>query len=204
MSLPSSYKYIVCLFFLISSCSDESKLTPLSTNYPILAFGDSLTYGTGAKTGQDYPSQLSKQLNIPVINAGIAGEVSSDGLKRLPMLLDKHQPQLLILAHGGNDILRKLPRDNLKSNLLGMIKHSQERGIQVVILGIPEPGIFISSADVYEEVAKQKNIPIENNLLANIISNKSLKSDTVHPNQEGYKTMATGILKFLQKNGAIK
>ena len=192
---------MLCLLF---ACSEEHKLIPLTTNTPILAFGDSLTYGTGANDGQDYPSQLSKLINIPVINAGIAGEVSKDGLARLPRLLDEYQPQLLILIHGGNDILRKLSHDDLKSNLLGMIQHAQDRNIQTVILGVPEPGIFISSADIYEEIAKQKSIPTELSLLANIIGDTSLKSDAVHPNAKGYQTMAEGILKFLQKYGAIE
>lgn len=192
------------LFCFTFSCSeDQNNLTPLSTDATILAFGDSLTYGTGANDGLDYPTQLSKLINLPVINAGIAGEISKDGLARLPALLDKHQPHLVILIHGGNDILNKLPRKDMMHNLLSMIKHASDRGIQVIILGVPEPGLFLSSAKVYEEIAKQTGIPAELNLLAAIISNNSLKSDTVHPNAMGYQILAEGIFKFLQQKGAI-
>ena len=79
------------LFLIISStvsCSESpTKLSPLSADTIILAFGDSLTYGTGARNGQDYPSLLSKMTNLKVINEGVSGEISSEGLERLPTLL---------------------------------------------------------------------------------------------------------------------
>jgi len=199
----NNFAFLVFLCVL-SACSEDRKLNALTADTPILAFGDSLTYGTGAKQGEDYPSQLSKLLNIPIINAGIAGEISKDGLARLPALLDKHEPQLLILIHGGNDILRKLSSKELKYNLLNMIQLAEDRNIPAIILGVPEPGIFLSSSPVYEEVAKQKSIPAELSLLADIISDRSLKSDTVHPNAMGYQKIAEGIFKFLQHYGAIK
>lgn len=96
------------VILLVSACGDSApKLTPLQSNSTILAFGDSLTFGTGAPKNHDYPSHLAKITNINIINKGVPGETSSQGIKRLPALLDEHNPELLILIHGGNDLLRK-------------------------------------------------------------------------------------------------
>ncbi|MGH1537772.1 MAG: GDSL-type esterase/lipase family protein [Gammaproteobacteria bacterium] len=195
---------ILLLSFAIYSCSDSSNnLTLLSSDATILAFGDSLTHGTGANKGEDYPTLLSKLTNISVINAGVPGEISSKGLDRLPSLLDEHNPDLLILIHGGNDILRKLPKLELNNNLLAMIELAKTRNIQIAMLGVPEPGIFLKSADIYEQIANETNIPIELSLLPDILGDKSLKSDIAHPNAKGYQQMAEGIVELLKDNGAL-
>ena len=198
------FLFILIICISVTSCSDNSSsLSPLSSDASILAFGDSLTYGTGAGKNQDYPSVLANLSNLHVINEGIPGEISSKGMERLPTLLDEHNPNLVILIHGGNDMLRKLPRANLKQNLSSMIQEIQQRDIQVVMLGVPEPGIFLKSAELYEELANEKIIPSEFSLLADILEDKSLKSDVAHPNAEGYQLLAQGIFDFLKRHGAI-
>ena len=106
--------FIILYAYLLMAGCDTKHASILSDNARILAFGDSLTYGTGAQKGEDYPSVLASLTGLEIINAGIPGEVSSDGLKRLPNLLDEHQPDLLILVHGGNDILKNSPEANLR------------------------------------------------------------------------------------------
>lgn len=195
---------ILLLSFTLYSCSDSSNnLTLLSSDATILAFGDSLTYGTGVNKGEDYPTMLANLTNLNVVNAGVPSEVSSKGLKRLPALLDEHNPELLILIHGGNDILRKLSRHEQKNNLTAMIDLAKTRNIRIAILGIPEPRIFLKSSEIYEEIANETNIPIELSLLPDILGDNSLKSDIAHPNAEGYKQLAEGIFEFLKDNGAI-
>lgn len=192
------------LCFLLASCSDSTdKLTVLTSQDTILAFGDSLTYGTGAKPGEDYPALLAKLTNLTVINAGIPGEISSKGLQRLPALLDQHQPDLIILIHGGNDILKKLPRLKQKNNLLAMIELAKAKNIEVVMLGVPEPGIFLKSAEIYEEISNQTNIAADFSILPDILGDNSLKSDIAHPNTEGYLQMAEDIYDLLKDHGAI-
>ena len=181
------------------ACSDPNQANVLSSEATILAFGDSLTYGTGAQKGEDYPSVLASLTSLKIINAGRPGEVSSEGLQRLPKLLDEHQPDLLILIHGGNDILRKLPRVELKNNLLAMFDEANKRNIPVVGFGVPEPGLFLKSADTYQQLASETDIPLELKLLPNILGDNSLKSDIAHPNAEGYRKMAKGIFAFLQE-----
>ncbi|QMU60517.1 MAG: arylesterase [Gammaproteobacteria bacterium] len=195
---------ILLLVFALFTCSDSSKnLSPLSSDATILAFGDSLTYGTGANKGEDYPALLSKLANITVINAGVPGEISSKGLERLPKILDEHKPDLLILIHGGNDILKKLSRIEQKSNLSAMIESAKTRNIEVAMLGVPEPGIFLKSSELYEEIANETNIPIELSLLPDILGDNSLKSDFAHPNADGYQLLAEGIFEFLEDYDAL-
>ena len=195
---------ILLLCFSLFSCSDSSeKLTTLPSQATILAFGDSLTYGIGAKPGEDYPALLAKLTKLAVINAGIPGEISSKGLQRLPILLDEHNPELIVLIHGGNDILKKLSRLEQKNNLLAMIELAKTKGIEIVMLGVPEPGIFLKSADIYEEISNETNIAAEFSILPDILGDNSLKSDIAHPNAKGYQQMAERIFYFLKDNGAI-
>ena len=202
--MRTNFFIFLTLVLVLISCSDSSSnLNLLSGDDTILAFGDSLTYGTGAKQGEDYPTLLSKLTNLSVINAGVPGEISSKGLARLPELLDKYNPKLLILIHGGNDILKKLPRTEQKSNLIEMIALAKEKNIEIAMLGVPEPGIFLKSAEIYEQIAIETNVPIELSLLPDILGDNSLKSDIAHPNQKGYQKMADGIFDFLKDNGAL-
>ena len=190
---------ILCCFN--SSCSDSTDYSKtLASDATILAFGDSLTYGTGADKGEDYPSVLASLTEFNMINEGVPGEISSKGLQRLPTLLDKYQPDLVILIHGGNDILKKLPRTELKNNLLAMFNEASTRNIPVVSFGVPEPGIFLKSAETYQQLKEETDVPIELSLLPDIIGDTSLKSDIAHPNAKGYRKMAEGILEFLQDN----
>ena len=194
-----------CIFLLLSvtGCNKTASMAPLPDDAVVMAFGDSLTYGTGVNNKQSYPMVLSRLISRKVINVGIPGELSEAGLHRLPGLLDEYHPDLLILTHGGNDILRKKPLTALKANLLKMINLSRQRGIEVVMLGVPKPGIFMSSADLYPEVAEQTQTAIDTDVLADILSQSDLKSDAVHPNAAGYQIMAEAIADLLRDRGAI-
>ena len=195
---------LLLLSFTFFSCSNSSdQLATLSSDATILAFGDSLTFGTGANKNQDYPSRLASLTQMRVINAGVPGEVSSKGLERLPQLLEQHKPDLLILIHGGNDILQKLPRNDQKNNLLAMIELAKNSNIQIVLFGVPQPGLFLKSAEIYEQIGDETGIPTELSLLPDILGNKSLKADIAHPNAKGYKKMADGIYDFLKENNIL-
>ncbi|MBF0264184.1 MAG: arylesterase [Gammaproteobacteria bacterium] len=195
----------VCLFFLISACSEKEKpLSPLPEDAVILAFGNSLTYGTGTSREFSYPSILENLTGFKVINAGVPGEISAKGLQRLPNVLDQYQPQLLILIHGGNDILRKIPNQQTEYNLTQMITLARKHGIEVVMLGVPSFNILsLKSAKFYEKVATENRVPINLKILPEIISDNKLKSDSIHPNKQGYQIMAEAIQQLLKDAGAI-
>lgn len=195
---------VVFLFLLLACSPTEPAYKKLSKNAVILAFGDSLTYGTGASAGNSYPARLSQLSGHAVINAGIPGEISEHGLRRLPKLLDEHQPELLILIHGANDILRKMPLEKTRSNLEAMINLALQRNIQVLLLGVPSFNILrLNSSPFYQKVAEAQHVPIDLDTLSAIIAKRSLKSDRVHPNDAGYAVMAENIYQRLVKEGAL-
>jgi len=196
---------LLFIFILLSACNESTPVfKKISADATILSFGDSLTYGTGASQDADYPSVLSALSSHEVINAGIPGELSGDGLNRLSSLLDEYSPELLILIHGGNDILKKIPQQQTRNNLKQMIALANQRNIIVVMLGVPKPSLlFLSSSDLYQQVADTQKVPIDLDTLPEILSSKQLKSDAIHPNDKGYKLMAENIFNFLIETGAL-
>lgn len=194
---------VLVLALFLAACGDSPQLPRLDKDAVILAFGDSLTYGNGADKNQSYPAVLENLVGRKVVNAGVSGEISEQGLRRLPGLLDQHQPDLLILCHGGNDILRQKDMNEMANNLRAMIGLAGERGIPVVMLGVPRPGLFLSSADIYKDIADATDVLFIEDLIPDILGDKSLKSDTVHPNADGYRRMAEGIYAMLRDAGAV-
>ena len=201
--LTLKYFLFSLLLGLLVACSAEPPFQPLSASATVLAFGDSLTAGNGAPQQGSYPAQLSRMINLSVINGGVSEEESHEGRDRLANLLDQYRPELLILCHGGNDLLRKRPLAQLEENLEAMIIMAQQRGIQVLLLGVPSPGIFLSGNKVYETVADNTGVELITDLIADVLSQPALKSDTIHPNEAGYTEIAETITSELQKLGAI-
>ena len=188
---------------LASGCGQQAKLPRLAPDAVVLAFGDSLTYGTGASEQESYPAQLARITGRRVVREGVPGEVSAAGLARLPAALDEHQPRLLVLCHGGNDFLRRLPKDQAAQNVGAMIRLAKERGVDVLLVGTPEIGFTLTPPDFYAEIAKQFRIPYEGDVLTKILRNGELKSDQIHPNAQGYRLMAERVAELLRKSGAI-
>ena len=196
--------FYLLLLILLTACSDpQQQLAQLPDDAIILAFGDSLTYGTGANKGESYPALLETLVNRKVINAGVPGELSMQGLKRLPKLLEKHQPDLLILCHGGNDIIRKQDLAEAETNIRQMIALAENKNIPVILLGVPKPGLFLSSAKLYANIAENSNVIFMPNLIPDILSDASMKSDPIHPNKTGYREMASSLAITLRNVGAL-
>jgi acyl-CoA thioesterase I len=190
------------LAFALAGCGPSSKLSPLAPGSVVLAFGDSLTYGTGASEEDSYPAQLAKISGWRVVREGVPGEVSAAGLARLPAALDEHSPRLLLLCHGGNDFLQRLPKTAAAENLRAMVRLAKERGVEVALIGTPEFGFMLSPSEFYAEIAKEFRIPYEGDVLSKILRDGSLKADQVHPNAQGYRLMAERVYALLRKAGA--
>jgi acyl-CoA thioesterase-1 len=189
---------------ITASCSDKASLLPLGKNATVLAFGDSLTYGTGTSRDKAYPAILSTLIGRKVINSGIPGEVSQKGLQRLPAQLKKYQPELLILCHGANDILRKKDMAAAKKNIQQMIDLARSNNIQVVLIGVPEFGIFLNTSPIYAELAETNKLPLEKDIIGDILANNALKSDHIHPNAPGYQLLAEKVRDLLVTAGALQ
>ena len=187
----------------LAACDDPPKTSRLSADATILAFGNSLTYGTGAPRDQSYPTILQELTGRKVINAGVPGEVSAAGLKRLPALLEEHQPALVVLIHGGNDFLWRNDNEQTAANLEAMVKIAREQGAIVALAGVPKPGTFLGSAAFYKEVATRHKLPIDTEILPEILGDRKLKSDPIHPNAQGYRKLAEAVYNLLSRAGAI-
>lgn len=188
----------------LTACSDSiPQLHALPAEAVILSFGDSLTFGTGAPPGQSYPDQLARLSARRVVNGGVPGELSAQGVARLPSLLDAHQPDLLVLCHGGNDILRGLPTSQIQRNLSLMVQAAMQRNIDVILIGVPERSLLLRTAPLYEDVAQQNNVALEDDILVQVLGEKSLRSDRIHPNQHGYGRIAQAVYGLLQASGAL-
>lgn len=196
--------FTLLLVLLFTACdTDHPKLPRLSQEAVVLAFGDSLTYGTGAEEQDSYPAVLQRLISRTVVRAGVPGEVTAAGLARLPDALDEHVPKLLILCHGGNDFLRNLGEQQAAANIRAMITLAKAKGVAVVLVGVPKAGLLLSPPEFYEEIAQEFGIPYEAATLSDILMSRALKSDTVHPNAQGYRKLAEALAGLLRESGAI-
>ena len=196
--------FTVLLLVMGKNPPEHAPDTEAYRQHPILAFGDSLTFGTGAERHQSYPAMLQRMSGVKVVNAGIPGETSAEGLKRLESELQKHRPALLILCHGGNDILRGLSKEALKQNLTAMVRLAKARGVDVLLVGLPDMGTLgFGTLDLYEEVADAEGTMFESGIIGKIERNAALKSDRIHPNAEGYRMMAEKFYEVLKEEGRL-
>jgi acyl-CoA thioesterase I len=194
---------LVLLVALAAGCSDKAKLARLADDAVVLAFGDSLTFGTGAAENESYPAQLEKLIGRRVARAGVPGEVTAQALARLPSALDEHAPRLLLLCIGGNDFLRRVGNAQAEVNVREMVKLARSRGIEVLLIGTPEPGFSVTPPAFYAGIAKQFALPYEESVIGDVLRDASLKSDPIHPNAQGYGVIAGRIADRLRKSGAI-
>jgi acyl-CoA thioesterase-1 len=173
------------------------------TNYPpgndtILAFGDSLVQGVGASPGHDFVTNLSNQIGHPIINMGVSGNTTADGLARINDVLEQ-KPGVVILLLGGNDYLKRIPQKETFSNLDKIITILQSNGAVVVLIGV-RGGLLSDHFDgSFKDSAKRKGTLFVSNILDGLIGNQTLMFDQVHPNDAGYMKMAEKIYPVLKK-----
>jgi lysophospholipase L1-like esterase len=207
-----SVRNIGLLFLLLAAMigvaaaafSSEPQLPPLAADAVVVAFGDSLTYGSGAEPSQTYPALLAKLIGRRVVNAGVPGELTAAGLSRLPEVLETEKPALVIICHGANDLLRRLERKKTADNLKAMVRLARERGAAVVLVAVPFPDISLPPPPVYREIAREFALPLEEKTLNAVLADRSLKADYIHPNAAGYRRMAESIAVLLKTSGALK
>jgi len=170
-------------------------------NYPsagtdIIAFGDSLVAGVGATEGNDFVSVLSRRIGQPVVNLGVSGNTSEDGLARLSEL-DAHNPKVVLLLLGGNDYLRKVPLEQTFVNLAKIIESLQGRGAIVILLGVRGGLLTDGFEDEFEALAEQYNTAYVPDVLDGLFAHPQYMTDQVHPNDAGYAKIADRIAPVL-------
>jgi acyl-CoA thioesterase I len=188
----------------LAACGEKPPQLPrLGPDDVVLAFGDSLTYGTGAGTAESYPVVLAQLIGRKVTGAGVPGETTTEGLERLPAVLDEVKPKLVLLCMGGNDMLHKVDSATIESNLRAMVQLAKARGAGVVLIGVPTPELFGAPPEFYDRIAREQSLPLDKKTLNDILFDRSLKSDMIHPNAAGYRRFAQGLADLLHKAGAV-
>ena len=204
MFLTSKIKsFTVCLLVfsvisltLIVPVNSSNKIS--SSANTIVVLGDSLSAGYGVQIKSSWPSLLensikNKGLSFKVINAGISGDTTSGGLYRLPKLLSKHKPQIVILELGGNDGLRGMSlKKVVRKNLRSMIEMVHASGGIVVLIGVelpPNYGEMYTSnfQKIFIDLATEYGLILINGSIKDMTTMGLMQSDGIHPNQDGHK-----------------
>jgi lysophospholipase L1-like esterase len=204
MLLPA-HRLFVALFavLFLAACDRGPTLPRLSPHDVIVAFGDSLTHGTGASPDTAYPAVLAALTGRTVINAGVPGDTTASALARLPAVLDQHKPRLVLLCLGGNDMLRRQPAAATENNLRLLVQTVRASGAEVVLIGVPEPKVFGGSPDFYARVAEDMRLPLEADVFNEVLKDNRLKADPIHANAAGYRVVAERLAQFLRDSGAL-
>jgi acyl-CoA thioesterase-1 len=178
----------------------------------IIFFGDSLTIGLGVSPDEAYPALIQNylnrdRLNYDVVNAGVSGETTTDGLNRLNWSL-RTKPDVFVLALGANDGLRGLPPKMMRDNLLKIISQVRQSNthVKIILAGIDIP---TNMGEVYRDelkavfskIAAEENLPLIPFLLLDVAGKRELnQEDGIHPNPEGHRIIAENVWKILKKN----
>lgn len=200
---------LAALLALAAACAGE-KAAPLAPGTVVLALGDSLTAGYGLDPAQAWPALLAERTGWRIVNGGVSGDKTGDALARLPGLLDEHAPKLVLVALGGNDMLRKLPEARTRADLARILELVRGRGARAVLLATPKPSVAgvvfqsLSPPDFYAEVARERKVPLIADALAEVLSDPALKLDQLHPNAEGHRILAGKLFDALRRLGYVR
>ena len=197
---------VLCVLLCPTALVAASSSAP-DTRPRVVAFGDSLTAGLGVSADESYPAQLQRRLDTlnyryRVINAGVSGDTTAGGLRRVPWVLNS-KPVLVILELGGNDGLRGLSLDQTKSNLRQIIQRLQQAGVTVILAGMKLPPNYgqeytMGFEAIYPTLAKQYQLPLIPFFLEGVAASATLnQADGIHPTKEGYRMIVEQILKIL-------
>ena len=190
---------VIILSIVLSGCLKQEIKNLDAEGSSIICFGDSITFGYGANPGEDYPSVLGKMVKLTVINAGVDGDTTFAALERLEQDVLSKKPRLVIVEFGGNDFLKKIPKETTVNNLSQIIDRIQAQGIIVALVDISAGMFFMEYRAAFKKLAENKQtifIPV---VLNKIITNPAMKSDFFHPNARGYKMIASRIYKAIDR-----
>jgi len=198
---------IVAAIALVAACGSKAKEEALPPGSMIVALGDSLTAGAGVAPEEAWPDLLASRTGWVVVNGGVSGDTSAAALLRLPALLEEHSPVLVLVALGGNDMLRRVPQAETIANLGEMLAMIKAHGAKPVLLATPKPSVAgaafqnLSAAEFYSGVAEAHQVPLIEDAIAEVLSDPQMKGDPLHPNAAGHAQLAQKIFDALQAIG---
>jgi acyl-CoA hydrolase len=190
-----------------AACGKARKLAPLPAGSRVLAFGDSVTYGTGAAPGEDWPTRLAALSGWQVANAGLPGDTAEAAQARVATLLGEPLPALVIVELGGNDFLKRRAAAAVKQDLRAIIGRFRQAGVQVVLVAVPELSLLgllagkPADAPLYRELASEEGVALVSDVFSDVLGRPELCADRIHPNAEGYRVLAAGIFARLREVG---
>lgn len=194
---------------LLGACSREPKHSSLAAGSVVLAIGDSVTYGTGAAPGEDYPTQLESITGWAIHNHGIPGDTSAGVKARIDEALAETKPALVILEIGGNDFLRRQPESETKENVRAILQLIKQASVPVVLVSTPKFSPLgaavgmLPDSPIYAELAEAEKVPLVPAIFAKVLADANLKADAIHPNAAGYRKLAEGIAAELVNFGFL-
>jgi len=166
---------------------------PADAHYDVVAFGDSLIEGLGAKQGYGFVSMLSDRLDIEIFNAGKRRDTTRSALARVDSDVLRYDPKLVIISLGGNDIARGIPVSERLYNLEIIISKIQDTGARVILLGPQTDGWEDKYQNEIAQFAFQEGVVYVPNILEGILYNPKYLFDLVHPNDKGHQLIADHI-----------
>lgn len=192
---------------LLSACRQAPTGARVSAGQTVLAFGDSVTHGTGAGPNEDWPTLLATQTGWQIVNAGVPGDTAQAARWRLAPLLKAHRPALVVVELGGNDFLRRRAHAAVKEDLRALLQTARAAGAQTVLVGVPELSLMgaltgrLSDADLYADLASEEKVPLVPDVFSDVLSNPAWRADPIHPNAAGYREMAARLHTALVELG---
>jgi lysophospholipase L1-like esterase len=175
---------------------DYVNFPPRATG-PWVAFGDSLTEGYGASEGHDYPTVLGQRLGVKIVNLGVSGHTTADGLRRVEEVVAL-EPRVVLLCLGGNDALQGARREATFANLAGIVDRLQQQGAFVVLIGVRSASLRDKNEAWFSRLAKENRALYVPNILKGVFARPVYMSDALHPNDEGYRLIAERLEKVLR------
>lgn len=187
-----------------TGCGGRPKVAALPPGATVVALGDSLTYGTGATPDTSYPAFLAAATRWSVINAGVPGDTAEQGCARLEPLLIEHQPALVLVFLGGNDILRLRAPRLLRDGLAACVRAATAAGTPLVLLAVPTFGVTgIRDASIVEDFAGEAKVPWLSPGLGQLLRDDGMRSDAIHLNADGYRALAANVVTELRRMGYV-
>jgi len=194
--------------FVQTPLREENTPRKADTRKVIAAFGDSISAGFGVEPGKSFPDDLQRLIDkagypYRVVNLGVSGDTTTDGVERLPLVLAEH-PAIVILEFGGNDGLRGQPVAGAKANLATMIEALLKSGAKVVLAGMSLPRNYGPEyihpfEQMYADLAKQYKVTLIPFILEGVGGNPALtQPDGIHPTAEGAAVVARLVMQYLQ------
>lgn len=191
---------LICTVAFISffAFKEKQKITNFPPKQgPIVAFGDSLIEGVGASAGVDLASILSQKIGEPIINLGVAGENSREGLARIDEVLAL-KPKIVLVLFGGNDFMQQIPKHETFPNIDEIVTKIQDSGAIVILLGIRGGLITDNYEKNFEKIAEARGALYVSDVLRGLFGNKEYMDDPVHPNNLGYRKIAERVYPVLK------